>query len=240
MLSLEDVCTYYGHVQALKGVSLAVQAGEIVCLIGANGAGKSTLLNTISGIVPARSGKVTLDSREIQGLAAERIVRLGVSQTPERRQIFGRLTVRDNLQLGAYLRLRRGERRQVLADMERIYGHFPILEQRSKQLAGTLSGGEQQMLAIGRSLMARPRVLLLDEPSLGLAPLLIREIFLTIQNLRDEGVTILLVEQNARAALTIADRGYVLETGRIVLGASAAALLQNRAVQQAYLGGGPA
>jgi branched-chain amino acid transport system ATP-binding protein len=237
MLEVQNVSTYYGHVQALKSVSLTVQAGEIVCLIGANGAGKSTLLNTICGIVPAHSGKILLNGQEIQAMAAEKIVRLGASQVPERRQVFGDLSVYDNLLLGAYVRLRRGEKREVPSDMAYIFTLFPVLKERRKQLAGTLSGGEQQMLAIGRGLMARPKVLLLDEPSLGLAPLLIREIFTVIQRLRAEGVTVLLVEQNARAALTIADRGYVLETGEIVLGAAAESLLRNKDVQLAYLGG---
>jgi branched-chain amino acid transport system ATP-binding protein len=237
MLEIRDISTCYGHVQVLKGVSLVVEAGEIVSLIGANGAGKSTLLNTISGIVPARDGKIVLDGREIQATAPEQIVRLGVSQVPERRQVFGQLSVYDNLLLGAYVRLWRGEKQQALGDIDYVFSLFPVLKERRAQLAGTLSGGEQQMLAIGRGLMARPKVLLLDEPSLGLAPLLIREIFTTIQKLRAEGVTILLVEQNARAALAIADRGYVLETGQIVLSASADSLLCNADVQRAYLGG---
>lgn len=238
MLEVHNVSACYGHIQVLKGVCLNVQAGEIVTLIGANGAGKSTLLNTISGVVPAREGKVLLDGREIQTTIPEQIVRLGISQVPERRQVFGQLSVYDNLLLGAYVRFQRGRRikKQVSDDIEHIFNLFPVLKERRAQLAGTLSGGEQQMLAIGRGLMARPKVLLLDEPSLGLAPLLIRDIFATIQKLRAEGMTILLVEQNARAALAIADRGYVLETGQIVLSDPAPSLLCNPEVQQAYLG----
>jgi branched-chain amino acid transport system ATP-binding protein len=238
MLEVRNVSTFYGHIQALKDVSLLAQPGEIVSLIGANGAGKSTLLNTISGMVPAREGKILLDGVEIQHQAVEAIVGLGISQVPERRQVFGDLTVYDNLLLGAYPRLRRGEKEQVLADINHMYQLFPILKERRTQSAGTLSGGEQQMLVIARGLMARPKVLLLDEPSLGLAPLLIQEIFQTIQRLRAERTTLLLVEQNARAALAISDRGYVLETGAIVLSAAAHELIAHEDVQKAYLGGG--
>jgi branched-chain amino acid transport system ATP-binding protein len=237
MLEVRNVSTFYGHIQALKDVSLLAEPGEIVSLIGANGAGKSTLLNTISGLVPARDGEILLDGVEIQHLAPEAIVGLGISQVPERRQVFGDLSVYDNLLLGAYPRLRRREKVQVLADIEHMYHLFPILKERHKQLAGTLSGGEQQMLVIARGLMARPKVLLLDEPSLGLAPLLIQEIFQTIQRLRAEKTTLLLVEQNARAALAIADRGYVLETGVIVMSAAAQDLIAHKDVQKAYLGG---
>jgi branched-chain amino acid transport system ATP-binding protein len=237
MLEIRNVSTFYGHIQALKDVTLQAEPGEIVSLIGANGAGKSTLLNTISGLVPAQTGKILLDGVEIQHLAPETIVGLGISQVPERRQVFGDLTVYDNLLLGAYPRLRRGEKQQVMADIERMYVLFPILKERHKQSAGTLSGGEQQMLVIGRGLMARPKVLLLDEPSLGLAPLLIQEIFQTIQRLRAEKTTLLLVEQNARAALAISDRGYVLETGTIVMSAAACELITHEDVQKAYLGG---
>jgi branched-chain amino acid transport system ATP-binding protein len=237
MLEIRNVSTFYGHIQALKDVSLRAEPGEIVSLIGANGAGKSTLLNTISGLVPARQGTILLDGVEIQRQAPEAIVGLGISQVPERRQVFGDLTVYDNLLLGAYPRLRRREKVQVMADIDAMYHLFPILKERRKQLAGTLSGGEQQMLVIGRGLMARPKVLLLDEPSLGLAPLLIQEIFQTIQRLRAEKTTLLLVEQNARAALAIADRGYVLETGVIVMSAAAQDLIAHKDVQRAYLGG---
>jgi branched-chain amino acid transport system ATP-binding protein len=236
MLEVRNVSTFYGHIQALTDVSLLVEPGEIVSLIGGNGAGKSTLLNTISGLVPARDGKILLDGVEIQDQAPEAIVGLGISQVPERRQVFGDLSVYDNLLLGAYPRLRRGEKKEVLADIEYMYQLFPILKERYKQLAGTLSGGEQQMLVIGRGLMARPKVLLLDEPSLGLAPLLIQEIFQTIQRLRAEKTTLLLVEQNARAALAISDRGYVLETGVIVMSAAAQELIAHEDVQKAYLG----
>jgi branched-chain amino acid transport system ATP-binding protein len=237
MLEVRNVSTYYGHIQALKDVSLVARPGEIVSLIGANGAGKSTLLNTISGMVSPREGKILLDGVEIQQLAPEAVVRLGISQVPERRQVFGDLTVYDNLLLGAYPRLRRGEKKEVLADIERMCQLFPILKERRKQLAGTLSGGEQQMLVIGRGLMARPKVLLLDEPSLGLAPLLIQEIFATVQRLRAEQTILLLVEQNARAALAVSDRGYVLETGAIVMSAAAQELMVHEDVQKAYLGG---
>lgn len=236
MLEVRGVHTYYGHIRALDDVSLEVRAGEIVSLIGANGAGKTTLLNTISGIVPPRQGKIMLEGQEISGLEPEMIVGLGVCQVPERRQVFGLLNVRDNLLLGAYLRLRRGEQRAVHQDMERIFALFPVLKERQSQVAGTLSGGEQQMLAIGRGLMANPRVLLLDEPSLGLAPLLVREIFQVIQRLREEGTTILLVEQNARAALMISDRAYLLETGKVVMSGPAADLIADPGVQKAYLG----
>lgn len=236
MLEVREIFTYYGHIQALKGVSLEVQEGEIVSLIGANGAGKSTLLNSISGILTPREGKICLGGQEITHLAPEAIVSLGVSQVPERRQIFSTLTVPDNLLLGAYLRLRRGEKPSVLEDMEYVYSLFPVLQERQKQLAGTLSGGEQQMLAIGRGLMARPRMLLLDEPSLGLAPLLVKEIFQVLFRLKSEGTTILLVEQNARAALEISDRAYVLETGRVVLHGTPLELIANEDVQKAYLG----
>ncbi len=236
MFSVENVSTYYGHIQALNGVSLEVSKSEIVSLIGANGAGKTTLLNTISGIVPPRHGRIILDQTETTHLAAEAIVGLGISQVPERRQIFGTLTVQDNLTLGAYSRLRRGAKSAVNDDIERVFDLFPILRERQGQQAGTLSGGEQQMLAIGRGLMAQPKVLLLDEPSLGLAPLLVQEIFEVLRNLREAGTTILLVEQNARAALEISDRAYVLETGHVVLTGYAQELIANEEVQKAYLG----
>lgn len=236
MLEVRDVSTFYGHIQALKGVTLEVQKGEIVSLIGANGAGKSTLLNSISGIVPPRSGEITLEGKKITRLSPEAIVGLGISQVPERREVFSTLSVRDNLILGAYLRLRRGEHAAVQEDMEYVSNLFPVLQERHRQMAGTLSGGEQQMLAIARGLMARPKVLLLDEPSLGLAPLLVKEIFQVLRNLREEGTTILLVEQNARAALKISDRTYVLETGQILLKGTAKELIANEEVQKAYLG----
>ena len=237
MLRLKNVNTYYGQVHALKNVSLHLTKGEIVTLIGANGAGKTTLLNTLSGITPARSGEITFEEERIADRAPDRIVDLGISQVPEGRQVFKPLSVEDNLELGAYLRYRKKERAAIGEDLETVYGLFPRLRERRKQLAGTLSGGEQQMLAIGRALMARPRLLLLDEPSMGLAPLVVQEIFRVIETLRGErGTTILLVEQNAKAALTLADRGYVLETGKMILEGVAAELLENNEVQRAYLG----
>jgi len=234
LLEVEGLDVYYGAVHALKGVSLHAEPGEIVTLIGANGAGKTTLLRTISGIVPARSGAVSFEGRVITKLPPHEIVGLGVSQSPEGRMVFANLSVEDNLELGAY---RRRDRAGILADRERVYSLFPRLMERRRQNAGTLSGGEQQMLAIGRALMSRPRLLLLDEPSLGLAPLLVREIFKTIVEINRAGVTVLLVEQNAHMALTIAGRGYVLETGRVRLTDKAASLLQNDEVKRAYLGG---
>lgn len=236
MLKVQGISTFYGHIHALKDVSLEVQVGEIVSLIGANGAGKTTLLNSISGIVPPSQGQVLLNGQDITRLSPEAIVGQGISQVPERRQVFGSLSVYDNLLLGAYLRLRRGERKAVNQDIDYVYSLFPRLEERQKQMAGTLSGGEQQMLAMGRGLMARPKVLLMDEPSLGLAPILVQEIFHVTQQLKEANTTILLVEQNARAALEISDRGYVLETGYVVLSGTAQELITNEEVQQAYLG----
>ncbi len=236
MLELQDVSTFYGHVQALRGVSLRVERGEIVALIGANGAGKTTLLNTVSGLVPPRNGQILLDGQPIEKHSPSHLVRLGISHVPERRQVFGPLSVQDNLLLGAYHRYRADGRQQVMADMNQVFETFPVLKDRHQQPAGTLSGGEQQMLAVGRGLMARPRLLMLDEPSLGLAPLLVKEIFRVIQSLRDQGRTMLLVEQNARAALRIADRGYVLERGSVVAHGPARQLLSDERVQRAYLG----
>ncbi len=238
MLRIKNINTYYGQVHAIKNVSLHLAEGEIVTLIGANGAGKTTLLNSLSGIVPPKSGQILFNDTEINNLAPHSIVRQGVSQVPEGRQVFKPLSVEDNLELGAYLHYRiKGGKAQAKKDMEMVYELFPILKQRRKQLAGTLSGGEQQMLAIGRALMARPRLLLLDEPSMGLAPMIVQEILKVIANLsREKKTTILLVEQNARAALKIANRGYVLETGRLILEGTAAELLENKDVQRAYLG----
>ena len=236
MLEIVKISTYYGYVQALKEVSIEVRDGEIVSIIGANGAGKSTLLNSISAIVPPRSGQILLDGKDITRLPVEAIVGMGISQVPERRQIFSTLSVYDNLFLGAYLRLRKGKKREVSDDLEYVFNLFPILRERRGQLAGTLSGGEQQMVAIGRGLMARPKALLLDEPSLGLAPLLVKEIFRVLLQLRQEGTTILLVEQNARAALELSDRAYVLETGRIELSGASKELISNEEVKKAYLG----
>ena len=238
MLRIKNINTFYGQVHALKNVSLHLAEGEIVTLIGANGAGKTTLLNTLSGIVPPKSGEILFDNTPIASLAPHSIVKLGVSQVPEGRQVFKPLSVEDNLELGAYLRYKmktgKAEAKQTI---EMVYGLFPILRERRKQLAGTLSGGEQQMLAIGRALMAKPRLLLLDEPSMGLAPMISQDIFRVIETLsRESNTTVLLVEQNARAALKMANRGYVIETGRLILEGTAAELLQNKDVQRAYLG----
>jgi len=238
MLKLKNINTYYGKVHALKNVSLHLAEGEIVTLIGANGAGKTTILNTISGVTPATGGDLLFQKEEVKVLAPDRIVKLGISQVPEGRQVFKPMTVEDNLDLGAYLRYRaRDPKADILKDKEEIFQLFPRLEERRKQAAGTMSGGEQQMLAIGRALMARPKLLLLDEPSMGLAPLVVQEIFRVLQRLREErGVTILLVEQNAKAALKLADRGYVLETGKVILEGPADELLENAEVKRAYLG----
>ncbi len=237
MLRLKNINTYYGQVHALRNVSLHLAKGEIVTLIGANGAGKTSLLNTLSAITPARSGEIHFQGEGIGTLPPDRIVELGISHVPEGRQVFKPLSVEDNLELGAYLRYRKKEKIAIRQDLEMIYELFPRLRERRKQMAGTLSGGEQQMLAIGRALMARPKLLLLDEPSMGLAPLVVQEIFRVIENLRREkGTTVLLVEQNAKAALALADRGYVLETGKMILEGVASELLENREVQRAYLG----
>jgi branched-chain amino acid transport system ATP-binding protein len=238
MLVVTSVVTYYGSVQALKGVSLHVDQGEIVALIGANGAGKTTTLHTISGLLAPRRGRVEFEGRSIGGRPPERIVRAGVSQVPEGRQVFGALAVRDNLLLGAYQVRWREKRTHLHQQLERVYEMFPVLRERARQAAGTLSGGEQQMLAIGRALMGRPKLLLLDEPSLGLAPRMARTIFDAIPGFRQAGLTVLLVEQNARAALQIADRAYVMETGRIVMEGVAQELANQPEVQRAYLGRG--
>ena len=234
LLEVHELDVYYGAVHALKGVSLTAGAGEIVTLIGANGAGKTTLMRTISGIVPSRTGHIRFEGRDITRMPAHEVVGLGISQSPEGRLVFANLTVEDNLELGAY---RRKDRAGIRKDRDEVYRLFPRLLERRRQSAGTLSGGEQQMLAIGRALMSRPRLLLLDEPSLGLAPLLVREIFRTIREINQRGVTVLLVEQNAHMALSIAGRGYVLETGRVRLEDAASRLLQNEDVKRAYLGG---
>jgi len=235
MLKIRNLYAYYGSVQALSGVTCHINAGEVVALIGANGAGKTTLLNAVCGLV-RREGEILFSGRSLTGLAPEEIVGWGISQVPEGRQLFAPMTVAENLELGAYRRRRRGAREAIQADLERVFTLFPRLQDRLQQQAGTMSGGEQQMLAIGRALMARPRLLLLDEPSLGLAPLVVEDILATLSVLRQEGVTILLVEQNARAALKVADRAYVLETGRIILGGAARDLLSDRQVTRAYLG----
>jgi branched-chain amino acid transport system ATP-binding protein len=233
MLRLEDVHTFYGPIEALKGVTLEVKQGEIVTLIGANGAGKSTTLMTISGALVPKAGRILFNGVAIDHLPSHEIVKMGVSQVPEGRRIFPALTVEENLVMGAFCRTNRQE---IQADMEEAYEHFPILKERRRQLGGTLSGGEQQMLAIARALMARPQLLLLDEPSLGLAPRIVERIFEMIHRINQEGKTILLVEQNARAALRLAHRGYVMETGQIALEGQAQALLQDSKVRAAYLG----
>lgn len=237
MLILKNVEVYYGKIHAVKHVSLHVRKGEIVALIGANGAGKTTLLSTISGLIRAGSGNIIYEGNEIANRKPDSIVGMGISHVPEGRHIFKTLTTEDNLLLGSYHRYSFKGSALIKKDMEEMYAMFPILEKRKKQLAGTLSGGEQQMLAIGRALMARPRLLILDEPGTGLAPTIAREIFSHIVQLRDShGLTVLLVEQNARSALKIADSGYVLETGRVIVQGTAEELLSNRDVQRAYLG----
>jgi len=232
MLEVRKLTSHYGRIQALKGIDVIIEEGELVALVGANGAGKTTLLRTISGVQPASAGAIWFDGHDITRMAADKRVAAGIAQVPEGRQVFGPLSVEDNLRLGAYRR--KGE--NPVGDLERIYTLFPILKEKRNQAAGTLSGGQQQMLAIGRALMSHPRLLLLDEPSMGLAPLLVAEIFRTIQELKKLGTTIFLIEQNATAALSVADRGYVLETGAVVLADSGKALLTNEQVKQAYLG----
>lgn len=233
MLLVEDLQVYYGGIHALKGVSLEVNQGEIVTLIGANGAGKSTTLRTISGLIKAKSGKIKFKGEDINNIPAHQIVKRGLCQVPEGRKIFSDLTVRDNLELGAYLRK---DKAGIKADLEKVFKLFPRLHERQKQLGGTLSGGEQQMLAIGRALLSKPELLLMDEPSMGLAPLLVQEIFEIIKRINQEGTTILLIEQNAHMALSIADRAYVLETGGIVLQGDAKEIANNEAIRKAYLG----
>ena len=234
LLELRDVHAYYGNIQALKGISLTVEPGEVVTLIGSNGAGKSTTLKTISGLLRPRSGEIWFDGVRIDGTNAAAIVAMGISQSPEGRRVFPRMSVQENLEMGAFQRKRGPE---VNADYERVFTLFPRLRERRTQHAGTLSGGEQQMLAIGRALMAKPRLLLLDEPSMGLAPILVEQIFDIIKEINTQGTTVLLVEQNALMALGLARRGYILETGAIVLEDEAARLAQNPEVQRAYLGG---
>jgi branched-chain amino acid transport system ATP-binding protein len=234
LLTITNLQVYYGAIRALDGISLEVHQGEVVTMIGANGAGKSTTIRSISGLVRPREGEILFEGKPLHLLPPHEIVLLGVGQVPEGRRVFANMTVRENLTLGAFTRERlKGE---VRADMERVFTQFPRLKERETQSAGTLSGGEQQMLSIGRALMARPRLLLLDEPSLGLAPFLVQSIFRIIQEINQQGVTILLVEQNAHQALRIAHRGYVLETGRVVLADTCANLLQNDSVKNAYLG----
>ena len=232
MLSLTDVHSYYGHIHALQGVDLEVHAGEIVTLLGTNGAGKTTTLKTISGLLHPRLGSVKLEGRDVSHVASHKLVQMGVGHAPEGRRIFSRLTVLENLQMGGYTRTSA----EVRQDTAHVFELFPRLEERASQRGGTLSGGEQQMLAIGRALMTRPRVLLLDEPSLGLSPILVQQIFRIIQEINSRGMTILLVEQNALQALAIAHRGYVLQTGRVVLSGTSAELSRNEMVRRAYLG----
>lgn len=237
MLKIENLNAYYDSIAALKKVSLEIPKGEVVSIIGANGAGKSTLLKVISGLTKAKEGRILYKGRDIAGLPANKIVSLGISQVPEGRQIFTHLTVQDNINLGAFLYFKRRNRQEVQERTETVFQLFPILKKRTKQIAGTLSGGEQQMLAIARALMGRPELLLLDEPSMGLAPLIVREIFSVIKHLNETGTTILLVEQNAKAALNVADHAFVLETGQIVLEGLARDLLDNPKIKEAYLGG---
>ena len=234
LLSLDQVTTYYGQMRILEGISLNVREGELVCLLGASGAGKSSTLRAISGLLPARAGRIVFDGTEIQGRDPAEVLRRGIAHCPEGRRVFPYLTVRENLAMGAFVR-RDGA--AVADDLERVYAHFPILADRRRQAAGTLSGGEQQMLAIGRALMARPRLIMFDEPSLGLAPTIVETTFAIIADIRRAGTTVLMVEQNARLALRMADRGYVMEAGRIVLAGSARELLTNDHVRAAYLGG---
>jgi branched-chain amino acid transport system ATP-binding protein len=233
LLEVENVHSYYGHIHALRGISLTVEEGEVVTLIGSNGAGKTTTLRSIHGILPPKEGKIVFRGEEIQGVPAHDMISKGISQSPEGRKIFSRMTVLENLEMGAYHRTDRAEIRE---DMDHVYDLFPRLKERTNQEAGTMSGGEQQMLAIGRALMSRPKLLLLDEPSMGLAPVLVERIFQVIEEINNQGTTILLVEQNANVALEIAARGYVLETGEIVNTASAEKLRQDPKVREAYLG----
>lgn len=234
MLEIKEIDVYYGAIHALKKMSLEVEQGSIVTLIGANGAGKTTTLKTISGILRPKSGSITYKGKEITKVAPEKIVSLGISQVPEGRRIFPTMTVFENLEMGAYLRR---DKKEILQDMEGVFNRFPRLKERRKQMAGTLSGGEQQMLAIGRALMSQPELLLMDEPSMGLAPLLVKEIFEIIKEINSRGTTILLVEQNANMALSIADKAYVIETGEIVLQGTADQLMKSEEVKKAYLGG---
>ncbi len=233
MLELNNVQSYYGNIQALKGVSFHVDQGEIVCLIGSNGAGKTTTLRTIQGLIRPRVGTITFEGKNLITMSSDQIVLNGVSQSPEGRLVFARMTVKENLEMGAYSRR---DRTTIKQDLDRVFGLWPRLQERASQKAGTLSGGEQQMLAMGRALMARPRLLLLDEPSMGLAPMLVEQIFRTIIEINGQGTTVLLVEQNAAMALSIADRGYVIQTGRILLEDTGQNLLKSEMVRKAYLG----
>ena len=233
LLEIENMHSYYGHIHALRGISLTVDEGEVVTLIGSNGAGKTTTLRSIHGLLPPREGRIVFAGKEIQGTPAHELIGRGIAQSPEGRKIFSRMTVLENLEMGAY---HRNDRSEIQQDMGRVFDLFPRLKERTRQEAGTMSGGEQQMLAIGRALMSRPKLLLLDEPSMGLAPVLVERIFEVIREINKQGTTILLVEQNANVALEIASRGYVLETGEIVTSASAAELREDPTVREAYLG----
>ena len=234
MLKVENLTVYYGMIHAIKDISLEVQKGEIVSLVGANGAGKTTTLQAISGMLKPKSGKVEYLEHNLLTTPSHKIVQYGLAHVPEGRRVFAQMTVLENLEMGAFISKDKAKDKK---NLDKVFAHFPRLEERKKQLAGTLSGGEQQMLAIGRAMMASPDMLLLDEPSMGLSPLLVKEIFKIIKELNDDGITVLLVEQNAKQALSISDRGYVLETGRIVLSGNAAELLENDEVKKAYLGG---
>ena len=233
MLEIKDLCVNYGMIKALKGISFEVNEGEVIALIGANGAGKTTTLHTITGILPAKSGSVIFEGTDLTKTPAHKIVKMGMAHVPEGRRIFQQLTVLDNLKLGAFTR---NDKDGIAEDMEKIYKRFPRLAERKSQIAGTLSGGEQQMLAMGRALMSRPKIVVMDEPSMGLSPILVSEIFDIITSIRKDGTTVLLVEQNAKKALSIADRAYVLETGRITLSGKASDLINDENVKKAYLG----
>lgn len=233
MLEIKDLCVNYGMIRALKGISFEVNEGEVIALIGANGAGKTTTLHTITGILPAKSGSIVFEGKELTKTPAHKIVGMGMAHVPEGRRIFQQLTVLDNLKLGAFTR---NDKDGIAEDMEKIYDRFPRLAERKSQIAGTLSGGEQQMLAMGRALMSRPKIVVMDEPSMGLSPILVSEIFDIITSIRKDGTTVLLVEQNAKKALSIADRAYVLETGRITISGKASDLINDEKVRKAYLG----
>ena len=233
MLEIKDLSVYYGVIQALKGISFEVNEGEVIALIGANGAGKTTTLHTITGLLSAKSGSIVLDGKDITKTPAHKIVKMGIAHVPEGRRIFQNLTVLDNIRLGAFTRK---DKDAIAEDVEKVYKLFPRLEERKTQIAGTLSGGEQQMLAMGRALMSKPRIVVMDEPSMGLSPILVSEIFDIIESIRKQGTTVLLVEQNAKKALAISDRAYVLETGKIVLSGKASDLINDESVKKAYLG----
>ena len=233
MLEIKDLNVFYGAIHALKGISLSVDEGELVSLIGANGAGKTTTLHTISSLLTAASGSITLDGKDLQKVAPNKIISMGLAHVPEGRHVFARMTVEENLRMGAYIIK---DQKKISENLENVYSHFPRLKERSRQLAGPLSGGEQQMLATGRALMTNPKIVLMDEPSMGLSPLLVKEIFSIIQELHESGITILLVEQNAKMALAVSDRAYVLETGCISMSGKASELAEDDRVRKAYLG----